>query len=175
MKSDRHYVRVYDDDFRRDYKALWDDDACLATWLRLLSVAEKMWPTMPELPRSARDEPLAALVGAGLIILDGDCYRIKGLDAERNARRNAGRIAADVRWGNADSIAKDMPKTTRDENETKPLPPRVGKRVNGNNPRAIGTNPRALGTSPRQEREAQKRGPTQLHEILSRIQTKGPA
>ena len=53
-------------------------------------------------------------------------------------------------------------------------PPQAGKRANGTNPRALGTNPRATGTSPRQQREAQKRGPTKLHEILSAIQ-KGPA
>ena len=53
-------------------------------------------------------------------------------------------------------------------------PPQAGKRANGTNPRALGTNPRAAGTSLRQKREAEKRGPTRLHEILSAIQ-KGPA
>lgn len=48
-------------------------------------------------------------------------------------------------------------------------PPQAGKRANGTNPRAQGTNPRATGSSPRQVREAQKRGPTKLHEILTAV------
>jgi hypothetical protein len=49
-------------------------------------------------------------------------------------------------------------------------PPPVGRRKDGTNPRSVGTNPRANGTSPRQVRQAQKRAPTKLHEILSAIQ-----
>ena len=56
-KPDRRYVRVYDDDLRRDYPKVWHDDRALATWLRLLSIADKMWPTIPELPRSVQARP----------------------------------------------------------------------------------------------------------------------
>lgn len=178
MKSDRRWVRVYDDDLRRDYPHVWHDDRALATWLRLLSIADKMWPTIPELPRSVRSASLALLVDSGLVeLLPQHCYRIRGHDAERNARRNAGRIGAAERWQserNANASANAMPIRERDENENElPLPHRVGKRAEGTNPRAIGSNPRANGTSPRQGREAEKRGPSALHEILSSIQTKG--
>jgi hypothetical protein len=54
-------------------------------------------------------------------------------------------------------------------------PPQVGRRKDGTNPRAVGSNPRANGTSPRQEREAQKRGPSSLHQILTAIQKGDPA
>lgn len=60
--------------------------------------------------------------------------------------------------------------------EIPPPPAERGSRVNGTSPRQLaehpranGTNPRALGESPRQEREAQKRGPTQLGEIFGEL------
>jgi len=176
MKSDRRYVRIYDDDLRRDYPHIWRDDRALATWVRMLAVADKMWPTPPELPRSVRAAPLAALVKAGLVVLmPEDCYRIRGHDAERIARSNAGRNAAALRW-HSERNADALPKRERDENENEsPLPLKEGKRANGTNPRATGTNPRAQGTSPRQTREQEKRGPSALHEILTSIQTKGKA
>lgn len=119
MKADRHYVRVYDDDLRRDYPSIWNDDRALATWLRLLSIADKMWPTAPELPRSAKAGPLAALTSCGLVERDGHTYRIRGLDVERAKRAAQARGAADARWGtasNADSITSAMPR--RDETRT---------------------------------------------------------
>jgi hypothetical protein len=177
VKADRRWVRVYDDDLRRDYPQVWHDDRALATWLRLLSIADKMWPTIPELPRAVRPAALSTLTECGLVeILPEHCYRIRGHDAERTKRRNAASNAAALRWqsdGKADAHANAMPRRERDENETNTPPPQVGKRANGTNPRALGTNPRANGTSPRQEREKEKRGPSALHEILSQIQT-GP-
>jgi len=66
-----------------------------------------------------------------------------------------------------------------DSDETPPPPTAVGaekRRKDGSNPRATGdaprqngTAPRQLGESPRQEREAQKRGPTKLGEILQAV------
>jgi hypothetical protein len=179
VKSDRRYVRVYDDDLRRDYPEVWTDDRAIATWLRLLSVADKMWPTIPEIPRYIKPGPLAILVGCGLVeALPAHCYRIRGHDAERNARSNAARNAAAERWHserNADGNADVMPRRERerDENESTPPPAKPGLRKNGTNPRALGTNPRANGTSPRQERESQKRGPTKLHDILTQAAKAG--
>lgn len=61
-----------------------------------------------------------------------------------------------------------------------PPPAKRGKRSKGTAPRQVGDNPRANGASPRQKdasprqiREGQKRGPTQLHTILSRIAASG--
>lgn len=177
-KSDRRYVRVYDDDLRRDYAHIWRDDRALATWLRLLSIADKMWPTIPELPRSVRPVPLAVLVKSGLVeLMPEHCYRIRGHDAERIARSNAARNAAASRWADADGDADAMPKRERDEYENEsPLPRRAGKRMNGTNPRAQGTSPRQQGTSTRQVREAEKQGGAEsIHAILTAIQTKGKA
>ena len=115
MPRDQRYSRVYhealDDPKFRD---VWDNDARLALWLRLLVAADASWPASATLPRSARSAPLAALVDAKLVdLVNGSRYRIHGLDAERIARSNAGRNAAAYRWhsdGNADSNADAMPR-----------------------------------------------------------------
>ena len=108
-KDDRRYSRVYhealDDPKFRD---VWDNDARLALWLRLLVGADASWPASATLPRSARRAPLDALVGCGLVDLtNGSRYRIHGLDAERTARSNAASNAAAYRWHsgrNADAM-----------------------------------------------------------------------
>jgi len=179
MSDDRKrpFARFFYDDFLREYPHVYADDAAFATWMRLLVVAEKAWPLTPELPRSARSKPVQTLVDAGLVAIGPDyTYALRGHDAERTRRNAAGNAGAHARWNaNAHAIASPnaMLVREREEKETTP-PPQVGRRANGTNPRATGTNPRAAGTSPRQEREAQKRGPSALHEILSSIQ-KGPA
>ncbi len=73
-----------------------------------------------------------------------------------------------------DAVAKDQEGVSEATAAEVSPPPQAGRRKDGTNPRALGSNPRANGTSPRQEREAQKRGPTKLHEILTAIQ-KGDA
>lgn len=117
MSEDRKYVRVYHDDLIRDYPEVYDDDALLSAWLRLLVIADQMWPTAPELPRSIKARPLARLTASGLVmVLPRHRYRIRGLDAERTRRADAGRNAAAKRWhdkGNADGNADPMP--SRDE------------------------------------------------------------
>lgn len=136
QRPDRRYVRVYDDDLRRDYPQVWHDDRALATWLRLLSIADKMWPTVPELPRAVRPAPLSMLVDCGLVeLMPAHCYRIRGHDAERNARSNAARNAAASRWSNAET----MPRRERDENENEspPTPARRGLRANNESPRQL--------------------------------------
>lgn len=123
MKADRHYIRVYDDDLRRDYPEIWTDDRALATWTRLLSIADKMWPTLPELPRSAKGVPLAALVRCGLVEPHPDhTYTIRGLHVERTKRAAQAQGAANARWGtvsNADSNTPSIPQEMPRRNETK--------------------------------------------------------
>lgn len=91
--SDRPYVRVYYNDLIRDYPEVWGDDAQLATWLRLLATADPMWPTPPELPRSAKARVLDRLVKSTLLsLLPTHRFRVKGLDEERSRRAEAGRV-----------------------------------------------------------------------------------
>jgi len=73
--------------------------------------------------------------------------------------------------------ARPDPTDSMPENEEIPPPPAErGRRKDETNPRAEGTsprqtgdNPRANGSSPRQEREAEKRGPTRLGDILGEM------
>jgi len=118
MTDERRYVRVYYNDMIRDYPEVWSDDAQLAAWLRMLSTADPMWPTPPELPRSVKPRTLAALAASTLVEpLPQHRFRMKGLDAERKRRSDSARTAAALRWhGNGN--AETMPKTRRAENET---------------------------------------------------------
>lgn len=126
VKAERHFIRIYDDDLRRDYPAIWADDRALATFSRLLSVADKMWPTNPELPRSVKPGPLASLARCGLIVRHDDgTYSVRGLNAERSKRAALASAAAHARWsadGTADSTASAMP-TRQDKtpDQSKPI------------------------------------------------------
>jgi hypothetical protein len=183
------YSRLYHR-FKAEFPAIYADDRALATWVRVLLGADASWPMHPPLPRSVRPKPLGLLVSVGLVILDGDSYTVRGLDAERTRRRDAARTGAAKRWqsdGNANASATAMPRrdeTRLDEEkrETPPPPAERGRRKDGTNPRSTGdapriqgANPRANGTSPRQERAALKRGrlPSVTHEILRRAAAAG--
>jgi hypothetical protein len=112
-KDDRKYSRVYheavDDPKFRD---IWDNDARLALWLRLLVTADQAWPASATLPRSTRRSPLASLVECGLVdLVNGDRYRIHGLDPERQGRSDAAAYAAQSKWNairNAQRIADSI-------------------------------------------------------------------
>ena len=168
----RVYWSVMDDP---KFDGIRENVAHLGTWTLLLLVAEMAYPAPAMLPRCVPDESVAALVAKELVdVLTGDRYSVRGLAKEREKRSEWGRNAAALRW-QSDRIADPLlAKQSKDEqSRDTPLPLTRGRRKNGTNPRATGTNPRANGTSPRQEREALKRGPTQIHEILTAIQTKG--
>jgi hypothetical protein len=174
------YSRLYHR-FSREYPDIYASDADLATWIRLLLLADASWPMQPPLPRSVRNRPLARLVDAGLVVIDGDHYTVRGLDAERTRRRDAARTGAQKRWqsdSNANAHAGAMPRrdetsSSRDERDTPPPPAERGRRTNGTNPRAVGSaprqtkaSPRSNGTSTRQVRADQKRGKTALGDVL---------
>jgi hypothetical protein len=117
---DRKYLRVYYNDLSAEYPEAWLEDAQLALYVRLLAVAEAMWPRVPEVPRSAKPRSFRQLVQSGLVVLcPPHGFRIRGLDAERNARRNAARIGAGTRWGIAEGNAIAMPNRTEPNREEK--------------------------------------------------------
>lgn len=80
------YCRVYYH-FRDEYPEIFRDDRALATWLRLLLLADASWPMKPPLPRSVYRKALDALLRVGLVTLDGDHYEIRGLAKERLERQ----------------------------------------------------------------------------------------
>lgn len=97
--QDDPYVRVYysivDDPKFAD---VYDDDAALATWLRLLLHADAMYPAAATLPRGTRKVSVDKLVKVGLVDMGaGYRYRVRGLAAEREKRAEAARFAADVK------------------------------------------------------------------------------
>jgi hypothetical protein len=102
------YARVYhgivDDPM---FERVFDNDHALATWLRMLLIADAMWPTSA--PMTSRNPTVRMLIDCGLIIQrPGNRYSIRGLDAERTRRSDAARNAAAVRW-HSGSNAEVMP------------------------------------------------------------------
>jgi len=177
------YSRLYHR-FGREFPDVYADDRALAAWVRLLLVADASWPMRPPLPRSVRVKPLNCLVEAGLVILEGDAYTVRGLDAERTRRSDAGRVGAAKRWQserNANAMPRrDETRLAEDESITPPPPTSGGRRKNGTNPRATGESPRQNGSDPRTTgksvravRVSQKRGPTELSAILRRAAALG--
>jgi hypothetical protein len=103
------YARVYhsivdDPKFERVY----GNDKALATWLRMLLVADAMYPTSAPMPH--RNPTVQLLIDVGLVVeKSGNRYAIKGLQAERERRSASARNAAAVRWqskGNADAMPR---------------------------------------------------------------------
>jgi hypothetical protein len=92
--SDRPYSRVYHEILTDPkFEGIFRDDGTLAAWLRLLIAAEQAWPLPAMIPRSVDQLVLNTLVDHDLVVYagNGDTFRIKGLDAERNRRAEAGR------------------------------------------------------------------------------------
>ena len=92
--GDRKYVRVYysiidDERFERVYP----EPLVLGTWLRLLLLADAMWPAPAPLPFGISRRALDRLVNVGIVELGpAQHYRIHGMSAERERRSEAGRI-----------------------------------------------------------------------------------
>jgi len=92
----RVYFSILDDP---KFDGVREDERHLATWLRLLMIAELSWPATPELPGSALPESLAMLRKRKIIdLLPGRRFRVRGLRAERERRSAAARTAANARW-----------------------------------------------------------------------------
>lgn len=91
----RVYYRVIDDP---KFAGVFDDDARLACWLRLLLVADGTWPAPAPIPANVRRAPFQHLVDVGLVdVLPGGRYRIHGMDSERGERRARAQKAANTR------------------------------------------------------------------------------
>ena len=115
MASGR-YVKVYqsiveDPQFERVFR----DDRALAAWLRMLLMADALYPVTAPMPKPSKAVQL--LVDCGLVIeKPGDRYTIRGLAAERERQSAYGRNAAAVRWHSGRN-ADPMP-----TNRTEPNP-----------------------------------------------------
>jgi hypothetical protein len=98
--SGRTYARVYHDlvDDPK-FSRVYGNDAALGTWLRMLLVADAMYPISAPLPRS--NSSVRLLIEVGLVEeRPGGRYIVHGLEAERERRSTIGRNAVAVRWNN---------------------------------------------------------------------------
>jgi len=89
--ADRPYSRLYHV-FADEYPHVFDDARSFGTWARLLVLADAAWPMTPTLPANIDKKALAVLVGAELVAVDQQRYRIRGLDKERSVRRASARV-----------------------------------------------------------------------------------
>jgi 5-methylcytosine-specific restriction endonuclease McrA len=93
------FVRVYHEDLRINHPAVWEDLRALGEYTHLLALADKLWPTPPDLPRRVSRAALRVLVDAELVtLLPDDRYRIRGLDGLREARVKQTEGARESRW-----------------------------------------------------------------------------
>jgi hypothetical protein len=92
--ADSPYTRVYHsivDDPK--FATVYDDDRRLATWLRLLLIADQAYPSSAYIPAGTNRAAVAALAESGLIDLGtGSRYRVHGLAVERGRRSEAARV-----------------------------------------------------------------------------------
>ncbi len=100
----RRFVAVYYD-LAREFPAIWADNTLLATWLRLLVIADSLWPLRAPVPRSTNQDALDSLVKAGLIEIAGDEFTVKGLDKGRQQRVEHAQMMAEARWGKKDAAS----------------------------------------------------------------------
>jgi len=87
-----YYSIVDDPQFARVY-----DTPTLATWLRMLLLADAMYPASAPIGR--RNPDVKLLIEVGLVVeKSGNRYTMRGLEAERERRSDAARNAAAMRW-----------------------------------------------------------------------------
>jgi hypothetical protein len=100
--NERHYVKVYREIIEDErFETIYPSNRNLATWLRMLLLADAMYPAPAPLAGFSR-VAVAALssVKCGLIERVGvGHYRVHGLQAEREAQEAWGRQGAEKRWG----------------------------------------------------------------------------
>lgn len=94
----RPYSRIYhelvDDPM---FAQVYENDRAFAAWVRMLIVADAMWPASAPMP--SKSGAVRLLIESGLVIeRPGNRYTIRGLDKERQSRSDSARNAAAVRW-----------------------------------------------------------------------------
>lgn len=116
------YSKIYHK-LMAEYPEVWASDRSLALFVRLLCDANAFYPQFPRILRHSKT--FQSLVRSGLVIeKPGNRYSIRGLEAERERKSHASRIAAASRWempnrldknkeGNGDATASLKPSFMR--------------------------------------------------------------
>ena len=104
MSRDRRYARIYYDDLEREFPEVWRDATLRGDYVLLLAIAERAWPASPEVPRLAKPRSVKKLAQVGLILLEDPFnYRCRGMDKDREARRQHAAEAARKRYADRDA------------------------------------------------------------------------
>ena len=122
------YTRVY---YRvlNDPKFAGMSSAAWGHWVRLLVIADGMYPAPAPVPRWVEDEPMQELVDRQIVDLEGqDYFRIHGMTGERATRSEAATFAADVRHvGQAEAERRRAERSRAQNPGSAPaLPPHAG-------------------------------------------------
>lgn len=93
MSERAPYSRVYWEVMEdAKFDGIREDLRLLGAWTLLLIVADMAWPAPAFVPRTVSKTALQRLIKAELVdTLSGERYRIRGLDSERERRRDAAR------------------------------------------------------------------------------------
>jgi hypothetical protein len=114
-EREKAYCRVYHgiiDDPK--FADVYDNDAALATWLRLLIIADQAWPSSAVLPGNAKHRAVKLLGDVGLLDLQpGWRFRVHGLDAERDRRASAARVGG-LASGRSRTVERSFPTRSHD-------------------------------------------------------------
>jgi hypothetical protein len=136
------YRTIYDDP---RLTSVVKDDALTGAWLHLLMAAEKTYPEPTPIPRRTDAGRLARLVKLGVIELQsGDRYTFRGLDLEREARKNRSAAGGVARAKQADR--DDLGHFTK--KEPSDAPSDAGQQATGTYPASlVQRSSRGTGTS----------------------------
>jgi hypothetical protein len=116
--ADRPYSRVYFEIVGHPrFERVYRNPNALGTWLQMLLTADAMYPMTPPMP--PRNPTVRLLIDAGLVEeRSGNCYSMRGLEAERERRSEIGRNAVAVRWNNERTTNVIPAKQSIDEHKT---------------------------------------------------------
>lgn len=92
------WVPVFYEDLSTNYREIWEDDRAAMAFIRLLALADKVWPNRAELPARVSRSILKQLTDSGLVKVSGATFRIPAHDKRREQLSASAQNAAEHRW-----------------------------------------------------------------------------
>lgn len=114
--AEGRYVKIYqsivDDPM---FERVYTNDHAFAVWVRMLMLADVIYPIRPPMP--SRNPTVRLLIEVGLVVERPlNTYSVRGLEAERERQSEQGRRAANMRW-HSGRTARAMPPEPKTEPE----------------------------------------------------------